>query len=91
MSNDAISGRLRVCERMSRQIEQRRGQRGLTTWHARTKMANSILVSPVVHGVYREFTVADTSTIRVQCLGQGRSVVQMAACQLTALIATANC
>jgi hypothetical protein len=86
-----LQGRLRVCKRMSRQIEQWQGQRGLTTWHARTKMANSILVSPVVHGAYRVFTFADTSTFQVQCLGQGRSVVQMDACQLTAIIATANC
>ncbi len=86
-----LQGRLRVCERMSQQIGQRRGQRGLTAWHARTKMVNSGLVSPVVHGAYHVFTVADTSTFWVQRLGQGRSVVQMAACQLTAIIATMNC
>jgi hypothetical protein len=91
MSNGAIGGRFRVCKRMSRQIEQRQGQRRLMTWHAGTKMANSVLVSPVVHGVYRVCRVADTSTFQVQCLGQGRSVVQMTACQLTAIIATANC
>jgi hypothetical protein len=90
MSNDAIGSWFLVCKRMSQQIEQRRGQRGLRTWHARTKMANFVLVSPVVHGAYRVFTVADTSTFQVQCLRQGRSVVQMAACQLTAIIATAN-
>jgi hypothetical protein len=55
-----------------------------------TKMLNSGLVSPVVRGAYHEVTVADTSTFEVQCLGQGRSVVQIAACQLTAIIATAN-
>jgi hypothetical protein len=86
-----LQGRLRVCKGMSRQIEQRQGQRGLTTWHARTKMANSVLVSPVVHGAYRVFTVLDTSTFQVQRLGQGRGVVQMAACQLTAILVTANC
>jgi hypothetical protein len=91
MSNDAIGGRFWVCKRMSQKIEQRQGQRGLATWHARTKMANSVLVSPVVHGAYRVCTVADTSTFQVQRLGQGRNVVQMAACQLTVIIATANC
>ncbi len=69
MSNNAIGGRLRVCERMSQQIEQRQGQRGLTTWHTRTKMANFVLVSPVVHGAYHVCTVADTSTFQVQRLG----------------------
>jgi hypothetical protein len=64
MSNDAIGGVLRVWERMIQQIEQQQGQRGLTTWHARTKMVNSILVSPVVHGAYRVCTVADTSTFQ---------------------------
>ncbi len=54
-------------------------------------MANSILVSPVVHGAYCVFTVVDTSTFQVQRLGQGRSVVQMAVCQLAAIIVTANC
>jgi hypothetical protein len=47
---------------MNQQMEQQQGQIGLTTWHARMKMANSVLVSPVVHGVYPVFTVADTST-----------------------------
>ncbi len=62
MSNEAISGQFLVCKRMSQQIEQWGGQRGLTTWHERTKMVNSSLVNPVVHGAYHVFTVADTST-----------------------------
>jgi hypothetical protein len=61
------------------------------TWRAHTKMANSALVSHVKNGMYREFTVADTFTFRVQHLRQGRSVVQMAACQLAAKVVTANC
>ncbi len=61
------------------------------TWRAHTKMANSALVSHVENGIYRVFTVADTFTFRVQRLGQGRSVVQMAACQLAAKVETANC
>jgi hypothetical protein len=37
MSNNLIGGRFQVCERMSQKIEQRQGQKGLTTWHAHTK------------------------------------------------------
>jgi hypothetical protein len=89
--DEQLQGRLWVCERMRRKIGQRQGQRGLTIWHAHTKMANSGLVSPVVHGAYRVVTAADTTTFQVQHLEQGRSVVQMVTCQLTAIIVTANC
>ncbi len=61
------------------------------TWRAHTKMANSALVSHVENGMYRVFMVADTFTFQVQCLGRGRSVVQMATCQLAAKVATVNC
>ncbi len=61
------------------------------TWCAHTKMANSALVSHVENGMYRVFTVVDTFTFRVHHLGQGRSVVQMATCQLAAKVTTANC
>jgi hypothetical protein len=54
-------------------------------------MANSALVSHVENGIYHVFTVSDTFTFGVQRLGQGRSVVLMAPCQLAAKVATANC
>jgi hypothetical protein len=61
------------------------------TWRAHTKMVNSALVSHVENGMYRVFTVADSFTFQVQRLGRGRSVVQMAPCQLATKVATANC
>jgi hypothetical protein len=54
-------------------------------------MANSALVSHVENGMYCVFTVADTFAFQDQRLGGGRSVVQIAACQLVAKVATANC
>ncbi len=78
MSNNAIEGHQRHT-----------GQH--MTWRAHTKMVNSALVSHVENGMYCVFTVADTFTFQVQRLGQGRNVVQMAACQLAAKVATANC
>ncbi len=62
------------------------GQGQHMTWHAHAKMVNSVLVSHVVNGTYRVFMVVDTFIFQVQRLGRGRSVVQMAACQLTAII-----
>jgi hypothetical protein len=61
------------------------------TWRVHTNMVNSVLVSHVKNGMYPVFTVTDTFTFPVQHLGRGRSVVQMAACQLAAKVATANC
>ena len=95
MSNNAICGRILNIGHVKMSNDATEGHQrqsgGHMTWRAHTKMVNSALVSHVETGTYRVFTVADTFTFQVQPWGRGRSVVQMAACQLTAKIVTANC